>query len=100
MNKGEWDNILGSGVHYILSFVGWEYHSINATGFSALPGGAAFIDHFDDMGEQAYFWLPQETSASGARVVNLMMSDFDNTSLAMIKFYGYSIRCVRDHEGI
>ena len=100
MNEGEWGNILGGGAWKIESEAGWNDNYNNTLGFSALPGGGAFIDYFEDMGEQAFFWLPQETGAEGARVVNLKAMSFDNTDLAMIKSYGYSVRCVKDHEGI
>ena len=89
----------GGGVGDIIAKAVWNRNN-NTTGFSALPGGGGFLDHFSHLGDEAYFWLPQETSARGARVVNLMAMSFDNTALAMIKSYGYSVRCVRDHEGI
>ena len=100
MNQGEWSVIVGGGAWKIESEAGWNDNYNNTLGFSALPGGGAFIDHFDDIGKQAFFWLPQETGAEGARVVNLKATSYDNTDLAMIKSYGYSVRCVKDHEGI
>ena len=70
----------------------------NESGFTAFPGGYRFYVNgdYNDIGSYGYFWSSSENNSSSAwkRILSYDNSEvnrnYDN------KFYGFSVRCVRD----
>lgn len=78
--------------------VGYEPSTTNnATGFSALPAGY-YDGHYDYFGSTAAFWSSTERGSYGARIRGLYYDDADvyRYDYYYSKYYGCSVRCVRD----
>jgi uncharacterized protein (TIGR02145 family) len=77
--------------------VGNMSDSNNLTGFSAFPAGY-YIDEYDCFGYCTYFWSATErvsdTSCAYFRRLKYNESNVDN--LYRKKYFGFSVRCVRD----
>lgn len=79
----------------------WEWpanHGFDEFGFSGVPGGSrVFLTHreFYFMNFSAVYWASTEASSSAAYMLELKLSSnvilFPNR-----KYYGYSVRCIRD----
>ena len=75
--------------------VGNNPSSNNATGFSALP--ACFYDGgYYNIGNGAYVWSATENRDYYAYYRNLYYNDANVYRYGNDKFYGFSVRCVRD----
>lgn len=86
--------------------VGWNSSTItcavgntladnNATGFSALPAGF-YIGSYSNFGTNAYFW--SATMSNSNYSFYRLLSYYDATvyRYSNYKYYGFSVRCVRD----
>lgn len=76
----------------------WDNPNTGATnekGFHALPGGLRINTGFGYIGEYANFW----SSIGGGDNAFMRMLSFDNANIdryELPKFYGFSIRCVKE----
>jgi len=72
----------------------------NSSGFSTLPGGNRdFNGDFNDLGNDGYWWTATEYnsgSTSGAFYHSLNYFYSGIYTNGDIKFFGYSVRCVKD----
>ena len=70
----------------------------NMSGFSALPGGRTYIGAYDFIGDEASFWLPEESSKTHAKLVYLKLNVNNNgyNYETGLKKVSYSVRCVRE----
>ena len=75
--------------------VGNNQSSNNATGFSAFPAGGYYGDYFG-FGNGAYFWSSTEDGSNDAWGRYLYYYDADVVRYVNNKYYGFSVRCVRD----
>ena len=75
--------------------VGNNPSSNNSTGFSALPAGY-FNDFYYVFGNRAILWSATELSGTNAYYRGLNYSDAFVFGGSFSKYYGYSVRCVRD----
>ncbi len=75
--------------------VGYNPDANNATGFSACPAGD-YRGPYDNFGDYAIFWSATQGASDNAyyRILNyynaIVYRNYDS------KYYGYSVRCVRD----
>ena len=79
----------------------YEYAERNSTGFSAIPAGYGYGDEYDgadayDVGYSAYFWSANPIGKSGAYSWYLDYDDEYISKYSDSRYYGYSVRCVRD----
>ena len=82
---------------------GWnDYEGTSGNGsdtyfFSALPAGGRYYDgNFNYEGYYAYFWSSTELNSFSAYYMYLLYGN-DSARLGNnIKYYGYSVRCLRD----
>ncbi|MCQ2271643.1 MAG: fibrobacter succinogenes major paralogous domain-containing protein [Bacteroidales bacterium] len=76
--------------------VGNNSSTNNATGFSALPAGYYSGVYYYHLGNNAYFWSATE-NLDGLAYYRYLGYNSDNVySSNYVKYYGYSVRCVRD----
>jgi len=71
----------------------------NESGFSALPGGYRYNrGRFGSIGIGAFFWSSTEFDSKGAWLRNLRYDSpqIDRAGNGSYKYYGFSVRCVRD----
>lgn len=75
---------------------GWKSYGdgTDVFGFSALPAGF-YNGHFSNFGYEAAFWSSTEYSSNGAYLMNLPFSG-DHGLYDSKKYYGFSVRCVKD----
>lgn len=67
----------------------------NATGFSALPAGGYF-GYYLNFGDDAYFWSATEYDYGNAYYSAFSYNDANVNRHYSNKYYGFSVRCVRD----
>jgi len=72
----------------------------NATGFSAVPAGNCFGSSFTNAGYNAIFWSATQYASNPyyAYYRSLYYSGAYVTRYTNGKYYGYSVRCLRDSE--
>jgi uncharacterized protein (TIGR02145 family) len=75
--------------------VGSNPYSNNATGFSALPAGR-YSGAYVFFGYNADFWSSTENNSSSALSRSLRNAYADVNSGFENKYYGYSVRCLKD----
>ncbi len=80
--------------------VGNNPESNNATGFSAVPAGWYYSGNYDLFGLNANFWSSTELTSNNAYYRNLRFNGADVTRSNYYKHFGYSVRCLRDIEGL
>ena len=68
--------------------------SNNVTGFSAVPAG--YYGGYSSFGNSAHFWSATQYNSSYAYGRDLVFDDADVNGNVSNKYYGYSVRCVRD----
>jgi len=69
----------------------------NSSGFSALPGGNRnFNGEFNDLGDDGYWWTANQYDSNGAFYHSLNYFYSGIYTNGDIKFFGYSVRCVKD----
>lgn len=84
------------------SLTGWdEKYSTNGNGldeygFSALPAGYRYSNNFGNDGSRAYFWSVSESTRYCAYHVNLINNPDDVYLGGAPKYYGHSVRCLKD----
>jgi len=75
--------------------VGNDPSTNNATGFSALPAG--FYSGNYTFGTNTHFWSATQRDLARSCIRFLSRNDdYVSSTTAALKFYGYSVRCVRD----
>ena len=79
--------------------VGYNPITNNATGFSARPAGLYIRWYGDSFGKYAVFWSATQYSSSNAYGCYLYYDIASVNRNGNYKFYGYSVRCVRNEEG-
>ena len=67
----------------------------NTTGFSALPAGGYF-GYYLNFGDDAYFWSATEYDYGNACYSAFSYNDANVNRHYSNKYYGFSVRCVRD----
>ena len=67
----------------------------NSSGFTGLPGGHRG-NNFESIGNIGVWWSSSEQSTQSASHRNLHYLDIHVTTWSTTKFYGYSVRCLRD----
>ena len=66
-------------------------------GFSALPAGRRYYyGDFSNEGDNAYFWSSTEGSSYGVYYVNLNYNDGNAHQGYDSKYFGFSVRCLKD----
>ena len=78
--------------------VGNDPSSNNATGFSAVPAGVCYGSSFSIAGNSAYFWSSTQYASSPYYAYYRDLY-YDNAGVSRYiydKYYGYSVRCLRD----
>jgi uncharacterized protein (TIGR02145 family) len=69
----------------------------NSSGFTALPGGyRTFSGNFDYIRKQGNFWSTTEENATRGKFLTLLNTISNATRSDIYKFYGFSVRCVKD----
>jgi uncharacterized protein (TIGR02145 family) len=69
----------------------------NETGFTALPGGDRIGNGtFFNQGDMGFWWSSTEYSPNNAYYRSMRYDTRNVTNLNYYKFYGYSVRCVKD----
>ena len=69
----------------------------DAYSFSALPAGYRYYDGlYYGEGDNANFWSSTESSSNGAYDLGLYYSDVNAYLYNLRKYYGFSVRCVKD----
>ena len=77
-------------------FEGKSGNGVDACSFSALPaGGRGYEDYFNE-GNNAYFWSSTEIDSYDAFGMYLDYIDVSAYLFDYRKFYGFSVRCVKD----
>ena len=76
--------------------VGNIQSSNNATGFGAMPAGYYLSNGYPNFGNDAYFWSATEASSGNAWIRYLDYNDATVYRRSRYKYYGYSVRCLRD----
>jgi len=76
--------------------IGKEMDLNNATGFTALPAGMNNTGASSLFGQYAIFWSSSESSNTKAYSHSMFFSQPTMTRSSNNKYYGLSIRCVRD----
>jgi uncharacterized protein (TIGR02145 family) len=80
-------------VHWISPNIG----ATNESGFTALPGGGRSTGgSFNYLGHGGYYWTATEYSSSTAWQRYLFHTSRKVSRSSSEKYYGYSVRCVRD----
>jgi uncharacterized protein (TIGR02145 family) len=82
------------------SINGWTDPNIgatNSTGFSAIPGGRRSSGNFYALiGAQGNWWSSTQNDNQGAIVITLTNLESQVLDGSDLKYYGYSIRCIKD----
>ena len=74
-------------------------NGIDTFGFSALPAGIRYsLGGYNSEGYGAYFWSSTEDDSDDAYVMNLYYSGAGAGLGGFSKYYGYSVRCVKDSD--
>jgi len=87
---------------FLKSLSGWygDGNGTDAFGFSALPAGKRWCRYdnalFYDDGGFTYFWSASEDDRSRAYLMCLYFKDEGASLGSDYKYYGYSVRCVKD----
>ncbi|MBO6052032.1 MAG: SUMF1/EgtB/PvdO family nonheme iron enzyme [Bacteroidales bacterium] len=70
----------------------------NATGFSAFPAGRSLSKCCTSWGEKAYFWTSTQDKDNSAFNVFISYDSYSviDVTIGSSKYYGYSVRCVKD----
>ena len=76
--------------------VGNDPSSNNATGFSAVPAGECSGWSFYSAGNYAYFWSSTQFSSRDAEFHSLYYYNAYVLRSSLDKYYGHSVRCLRD----
>ncbi|MCQ2270439.1 MAG: hypothetical protein MJZ52_04340 [Bacteroidales bacterium] len=77
---------------------GSEKQTLNKTGFSAVPAGFYNdVDYFC-FGSSAYFWSATQYNSDFAYYRYLDCNNASVSRESIVKYYGYSVRCLRDEE--
>lgn len=77
--------------------VGNNQSNNNSTHFGALPAGLFGEDSFYNVGNRAYFWSLSEYMMDGYAWNRLLLYNDDQMYRGnYLKFYGFSVRCLRD----
>jgi len=111
-NTMEWDALfmavftsagsLSTVGEFLKSLSGWygDGNGTDAFGFSALPAGKRWRRYdnalFYDDGGFTYFWSASEDNRSRAYLMCLYFKDKGASLGSDYKYYGYSVRCVKD----
>ena len=97
MNEDEWRAMI-AGEETCTNVVSKAFRGINATGFSALLGGAAFVSvqRFDYMDEFGDFKQPRERDSVTSFVIMMDKMDYWYNQNSR-KVDGGSVRCVKDY---
>ncbi|MBQ3732975.1 MAG: T9SS type A sorting domain-containing protein [Bacteroidales bacterium] len=91
----------------LASTEGWNSYTVNcvmgndpstnnATGFSAVPAGYCNGSSFSSAGNNASFWSSTQENSTNACYRNLYYSNANVGGGSYGKYYGYSVRCLRD----
>lgn len=85
-------------INYEMGVPGLNPNLNNSTGFSAVPAGDYDYGGFDNIGNHANFWsATQHSIYSDDAYCRELYFDFANVySPCVPKFYGFSVRCLRD----
>lgn len=77
--------------------VGNDQSSNNTTGFSAVPAGK-YTDRYIYFGSDTHFWSCTKSTSHDSRAIQrgFLFSNADISRSDHYKYYGYSVRCVRD----
>lgn len=77
--------------------VGNDQESNNSTGFTGYSSGIRSIGHFDYLGTQSIWWASSESSSTtGLCRILYNGLNFIHTGTDLEKYYGFSIRCLKD----
>jgi len=79
--------------------IGNDLTKNNRTGFTALPGGRRGSSGFADAGSAGDWWSSKEDNAD-AGFWNMLCGNSRLNNSYYTKYYGFSIRCVKDGERI
>lgn len=71
-------------------------HGTNQSGFSALPGGHYYNGTFSFVGDISYWWCSTEKSTTIALSRGLVYTSSKVSRQALLKTYGFSVRCIMD----
>ena len=98
MNEREWRAMI-AGEETCTDVVSKAFRGINATGFSALLGGAAFVSvqRFDYMDEFGDFNQPRERDSVSSFGITMDYLDYYRYNTNSRKVDGASVRCVKDY---
>ena len=111
-SKSEWEALLtavggqSNAGEILKSQMGWFtstdegwFANGNGTddfGFAALPAGLRYLDTFDGVGSNTYFWGSTEYGDNSAYGISLNR-DYVNAKLSdLTKSFAFSVRCVKD----
>jgi uncharacterized protein (TIGR02145 family) len=86
-----WANDIGIGS------IGNDLSKNNRTGFSGLPGGYRNFNGFNYAGNYGNWWSSTEANTNIARYRNLSYYTSYLSRDSDYKYYGFSVRCVRDN---
>lgn len=65
-------------------------------GFSALPGGAMYLEEFSPIEQLGVWWSSSDVDSTYALYRSLYFADDEMTRNIGNKFCGFSIRCIKD----
>ena len=68
----------------------------NTSGFTGLPGGCNFGNVFRDMNTEGYWWSSTDINLNQAWYRNMDYSRSDLFRGQPSKYYGLSVRCIKD----
>ena len=69
----------------------------NSSGFNGLPGGeCGYSGHFGAIGAHGYWWSSSESGTWSALYLNLYYNGEYTYSFFKTKYYGLSVRCLKD----
>jgi uncharacterized protein (TIGR02145 family) len=68
----------------------------NESGFSGLPGGNRNNANYYHIGNFGFWWSSTENSATNAWYQNLGYNGGKSYRGSSIKYFGYSVRCIKD----
>ena len=103
--KTEWNTLItnvggqSSADKDLKSQTGWDggYKRTDPYGFSALPAGFRIsYGNFFYAGSNTYFWSAAESDGEYAYNMGLNFRDLDAHLTDNGKYYGFSIRCLKD----
>ena len=91
-SQSYWYNYGNNGTYY----VGDHSYPNNSTGFDARPAGYEYGGNYSGLTDYAYFWSSTEYSTSNSYYRQLSYSSATVSSGNRAKYYGYSVRCVKN----